>query len=93
MLRFRGSSTEFARAVFGAAAIGMFPMFTLAGPCDLSWDGDALARNVARDPALGMRLLDTNKNVIVQLSGAQIYRTCCNLVCNLEWFRSLFWRA
>ena len=64
--------TELARAVFGAVAIGTFPTFTLAGPCDLSWDGDALARNVARNPALGMRLLDTNKNVIAQLTGAQI---------------------
>ncbi len=64
--------TELARAVLGTAAIAICPTFTWAGPCDITWDGGALARNVARNPALGMRLLDTNKNLVAQLTGAQI---------------------
>jgi hypothetical protein len=61
-----------ARAFLGAAAIAICPTFAWAGPCDLTWDGEALAHNVAGNPALGMRLLDTNKNVYAELTGAQI---------------------
>jgi TPR repeat protein len=61
------------RTVVLVAAIATCPAITRAGPCDLNWDGEALARNVqGRNPAFQMRLLDTNKNVYAELTGAQI---------------------
>jgi TPR repeat protein len=63
----------FTRAVLAAAVIAMCPTLACAGPCDLTWDGEALAHNArGRNPALGMRLLDTNKRVVAELTGAQV---------------------
>ena len=68
-----GSPNRWLSAVVGSATIAICPVLAWAGPCDITWDGDALAHNAqGRNPALGMQLLDTNKNVFAQLTGAQI---------------------
>jgi TPR repeat protein/Zn-dependent protease with chaperone function len=51
----------------------MCPTFACAGPCDITWDGEALARKAqGYSLATDQRLLDTNKNVVAKLTGAQI---------------------
>jgi TPR repeat protein len=59
-------------AALGIAAIAICPTLACAGPCDITWDGEALAHNARRNPAFEQRLLDTNKNVAAKLTGAQI---------------------
>ena len=57
-------------AALGIAAILACPTLASAGPCDLTWDGEKLAQG--RNPANKTRLLDSNKNVVAELTGAQI---------------------
>jgi TPR repeat protein/Zn-dependent protease with chaperone function len=61
------------RVILAAAVIAVCPTFARAGPCDVTWDGEALAHSAqGRSPALETRLLDNNKNVVAELTGAQI---------------------
>jgi TPR repeat protein len=63
----------FTRVALAAAAIAMCPVFAWAGPCDLTWDGEKVAQ-IARghNPTLGTQLLGNNKQVVAELTGAQI---------------------
>lgn len=60
-------------AALGIAALAACPSFAWAGPCDLTWDGEALAHNAQRaNPTSGMRLLGTDKKVYAVLTREQI---------------------
>ena len=72
IFRFR-RRTELACAVFGTVAIAICPTIARAGPCDLNWDGDALAHIAqGRNPLQEMSLLDTKQKVFASLRGEQI---------------------
>lgn len=56
-----------------ASCAVLAPILAWAGPCDITWDGDAIARNVrGRGLIEGIRLLGPDKSVYVVLTGAQI---------------------
>jgi TPR repeat protein len=62
-----------ARAALVTAVIALCPSFVCAGPCDLTWDGEKVAQIArGRNPALGTQLLGNNKQVVAELTGAQI---------------------